>query len=251
MKKAFLATVLGLATSLVAVDSANAATINLTANYLGSTKSAISRPTAANYTTVFNSTQKLDFGQAVNQTPDWIHWFEVDMRFLGTAAEDFQALVYNVSLQNMVPVHGSSDAGTAIWKSYNPIDGNSGNTLFSANQDGGAITTDLQAMLAQQSDPSNAASSQTGEPAAAAGDQPFPTPLGWFAVSATNFVTTPTASFTPGNGNFYQTFNNGTSANGTAAQFSATPGQLGTVPEPASLALLAVGGLAAARRRRA
>jgi len=259
MKKLLVTGLLG---SLVAASAASAGTIALSVKYLGSTPNSIGtlgQPNATNPPTKpsFGLTT-LDFTQASSHANTFKHWFEVDMAFNPTTAgEDFQNIAFDINTTGTVTKidkTGSSVAGVAKWYADNPVDGGSGAPVYSGNGDGGT-NGDLLAISAQQSSSLNAALSQTGEPGST---EPVPTPIGWFVLQ-TNDNSSAGINLTETFGNNVGYFINNADGTGTpvstALGFSSTPFTIqaatGTVPEPMSMSLLALGGLAGLRRRRA
>jgi len=258
MKKLLIAGIVG---SMAVAGAAQAATMALSIKYLGSTTGAISglnKPSATSPPGANVTLTQLDFTQAASHSNTQNHWFEVDMAYTeSVAGEDFQQIsfdIHNAANTQKVDRAGSSVASAPKWYADNPNSAASGSNVFSTDGDGGTAG-DLLSILALQQTNLNAAITQTGE---VGGDQPRPTPIGWFVLKTSdNNAATVTAD--QGFGGSFGSFINNQNGDGTAAPAiptGVTSGTftiqaVGTIPEPTSLALLSLGAIGMIRRRRA
>jgi len=247
---------------MAVASAAQAGTIALSIKYLGSTTGSITtlgRPNASSPPGANVTLTQLNFGSAAGHDPAQNHWFEVDMAFTGAnAGEDFQNIAFDITTltdANHTGVVTKVDragnaAGTTKWYADNPSSPNSGAAIYSGDGDAGA-PGDLLAISVQQSDSLKAAITQTGE---VGGEQPVPTPLGWFVLKTMD-TNASQINLTETFGNNVGYFVNNQDGTGTpvatSAGFSSTPFPIPQAPEPTSLALLSLGAFGMIRRRRA
>jgi len=253
--------IIAAASALAVASVSSAATLTLVPQYVGSTTSTVTPPTAAYHPAAPAGLTPLDFTQAASHSSTFRHWFRLDMNFTGAnAGEDFKDINFDVKITtaaagaNLVTRGGvAPPTGTGAGAFFNF------NNAFNATAGAASLDTTadssndaLFVQMGQNNDPSIAATTQLGE-AGAGGAYT----LGWFYVQTkdNNAVTVSAAEANGANFAFWT--GNDTAAGTFVTQATgvttgtATLAAAGTVPEPTSLAFLAVGGLMAARRRRA
>jgi hypothetical protein len=237
------------AVMITSASAAQAATMQLSLQYIGST-------TATSQTGL--TIQNLSNPAVENSS--WRHYFEVFASFTPapSSSEAFRNMINNIDFSsNITPTtkNGTINNTTNKWFPINPTDTNSGLSVFTASSDGGTFAGDLQALFTHQDSDDSAQAQQYGTAAFAEGGTP--SPLGVFATEMLAPLTQDaTITVSEGPGQSFSFFNAAdsndqnftTEAGGISPATFTIPG----TPEPASVGLLALGGLALlARRRRA
>jgi hypothetical protein len=251
MNKFFLMSV---GATMALASAASAATVQLTAAYVGSATGTIAQPTAG----IPGSTPPagltiLDFTQAASQTSAWTHVIRLNMKFTSAAGlnEDFSAITFDVTASpGMAKSNRAGNMNTAGWTSNSAahfwINAGGLNSSGDAGFDGNFV-------FEAQTDPANAFTNQLGEA------QDYT--LGYAFVKIPDWAALPVGggvSFAGANGQNFSFFQNnddlgsGTKiTEGRQGIFANVAFKPNDIPEPASLGLAAVAGLGLIRRRRA
>jgi len=249
------------ALSLAAAGAVSAGTIQLKPVYLGSTTASLAAPSGSQLVPA-GSLSLLDFSQAANRDGTWKHWFRVDMAFTpANAGEDFRFINWDV----VNPEGGltkinrlGSTSSTLKYMAYNPSSSQTGAGVYNLNSDGGTAG-DLLALATQQTGAEAAMLVQNGEAGSEFKAPDGSTPLGFFCMTGgAGFSATQSIVIQPAAGaslSFYTGNANGDSTTVQTVGSGISSGQVqlvvGDIPEPATLSLAALGGLAVIRRRRA
>ena len=231
------------------VSAAQAATMSLSVRYIGSTTATTSTVLAVK-----------DLTNATFQTTSWHHYFEVDGTFTGNGSEAFRNVTIDISTSHITPTTktGLANLTSNKWFANNPTDASSGVAVFSGSSDGGTQGGDLAAIFIHQDSNDAAQAQQFGTSSFAEGG--VPSPLGIFTAEFTSPLANGvnaviTASESGGNSfSFFNSANSNdtdatTQVGGVSSGSYTVAGPVGT-PEPASLGLLTLGGLALLARRR-
>jgi len=253
-----------------------APTINLTLNYLGSTTATLT--TAPPTTGQLQSQRGLvqnpnltiqNLSDPSVQTTAWKHYFDVVVHFNPdpSSTEALAGLVVNISTGGgATPVSPNGTVGGTSTKyfGYTLTDDNFATGTFTTNADAGT-PGDLQAITYLASDPGSSFDALVGQggPNTISGNGqtgkllPANAPLGVFGIQllSSNVAGNPVTLgivLTTGQNFSYYTDTNGTTV---TTGVGATPGSfvipgIVSTPEPASLGVLALGGLALFARRR-